>query len=687
MNPVKVLSLPDFHRRFFASLMLVAFLQTGSGAPASDPPPFAWPFAGNFNMTAAFDLDRTTGARADWTGWRAGEPTAGSGHAYDNHGGTDWGMPTGTNLYAPAAGRVSSLRESVPNNDHSDTGNYLVLDHRANTGTSVGGRDYRTRYWHLAQNGVIPPGVGSSVTKGAHIAISDNTGNSTGPHLHYGIALMPGDRQTCAFYNGWWENDEFYTANGRPCLVYLQIDDVTLNCREGAGASYNILTAFPPNSQAVATQHNTWWRVMLPLPPARAMESRTPAGNLSTGYTDTGTWTNNNWKSQATDAIDDANRVALSGFGSRGSTFTTTGNPANTATFNFSVPTQRGIYDIYTTWPSDANAADVTYRITHSAGTTDVTLDQVGHSGAAGDGTKSNPYLINRNPYVVNHTTIGAQDQWNLYSPAGSNLPQEGPENLYQFTLRQPATVTVTVDHAGYPGKDIDIHLLSAANPSTSFLRADWTMTTSLGPGTYYIACDSYGTGTAGNNRASDYKLTVEFSDDHPFADSWVKLGSFNYNAGASGSVQVREGSVTGRIDLSRPGLVVADSIKIVPRITRRSGWISNAYATRINTSATPVASVVVSTDQTANNDASSMDDYVEVPIYRNPAQGVVNESDIVGKAVTGQRFVCTGRAGDWYKVWLTTGTAATEGWLLGDHLIGYHLDFAADVGEWQLYD
>ncbi len=687
MNQIK--GLTRFGKRYslLTGLTLVGFLQTASGAPASDPPPFAWPFAGNFNMTAAYDLDRATDARADWTGWRAGEATAGSGHAYDNHGGTDWGMPTGTNLYAPAAGRVNSIRQSVPNNDHSDTGNYLILDHRANTGTSVGGRDYRTRYWHLAQNGVIPPNVGSAVAKGAHIAISDNTGNSTGPHLHYGVSLISGDRQTCPFYNAWWENDEFYTANGRPCLVYLQIDDVSLNVREGAGAAYNILTVMPPNSQAVATQHNTWWRVMLPLPPAKVQEARTAAGNLAAGFSESGAWTNTDSKSQAVDAVNDANRVALSGFGARASNFTTVGNSANTATFNFTMPNQRGLYDIYTTWPSEANAENVTYRVTHSAGTTDVTLNQVGHSGATGNGTKSNPYLIYQNPYIVNHTTIGAPNQWNLYSPAGSNLPQEGPENLYQFTLRQPSTVTVTVNHDGYPGKDIDIHLLTSANPSTCFLRADWTMTTNLGPGTYYIACDSYGVGAAGNNRASDYKLTVEFSDDHPFADSWVKLGSFNYNAGASGSVQVREGSVTGRVNPAAPGRVVADAIKVVPRITRRSGWISNAYATRINTAATPVASVVVSTDITANNDANSMDDFVEVPIYRNPAQGVVNESDIVGKAVTGQRFVCTGRAGDWYKVWLTNGTTATEGWLLGNHLIGYHLNFAADIGEWQLYD
>lgn len=672
-----------------AMLFIVISAQHNAfAAPASDPPPFAWPFVSEtFRMTAAFDLDLNDVQRADWTGWRLGEPTAGNGHSYDGHRGTDWGMPTGTNLHAPAAGRVFGLRESVPNDDHSDTGNYLILDHRAATGTSLGGRDYRTRYWHLAQDGVVPASVNSAVTKGSLIAISDNTGNSTGPHLHYAVALLPGDRQTCAFYNAWWQQDEFYSQNTRPCLVYLQIDDVVLNVREGASGSYNIITSLPPRSRVVATQHNTWWRVMLPLPPSRAYEARNALGGFAPGYSETGAWTNWASRSQVVDNEGDANYVSLSGTGSRASTFGPPGDAADVATFNFTVPPQKGLYDVYTTWPSDANARNVTYRVTHSGGTSNVTMDQIGHTAGSGNGTKASPYVITQNPYVVNHTTIGAQNQWNLYTPQGSNLPQEGPENLYRFEMRRPGSVTITVDHTGYPGKDIDIHLLSAANPNTCFQRADWTLTAQLEAGVYYIACDSYGSGAAGNARATNYKLTVEFSDEQPFPNRWVKVGSFTYNAGANGSVQVREQTVTGPVNPSAPSRIVADAIKVVPRITRRTGWISNAFANRINTASNPVASVVIKTDTTPNNDSDSIDAYAEVPIYSAPAPGTFNSSDIVGKAVTGQRFVCTTRAGDWYKVWLTNGTAATEGWILGNHLTGYHLNFASEVGEWELYD
>jgi murein DD-endopeptidase MepM/ murein hydrolase activator NlpD len=43
---------------------------------------------------------------------------------------------------------------------------------------------YKTYYAHLSS---IPVDVGDSVNAGSTIGISGNTGNSTGPHLHYEI--------------------------------------------------------------------------------------------------------------------------------------------------------------------------------------------------------------------------------------------------------------------------------------------------------------------------------------------------------------------------------------------------------------------------------------------------------------------------------------------------------------------
>ncbi|MCX7625136.1 MAG: peptidoglycan DD-metalloendopeptidase family protein [Candidatus Sumerlaeaceae bacterium] len=663
------------------TLCVITLLATVNAisAPAETPPAFGWPMSSpeNFNMTAAFDLDRTTGGRADWTGWVVGEPMPGSGHAYDDHSGTDWGMVTGTALYAVANGTVYALRESVPNDDHSDTGNYLILNH-----SGIGGRNYRTRYWHLAQNGVVPSS-GASVSKGELVAYSDNTGNSTGPHLHYGIALLPADSQTCPFYHGWWEQDEFYRGDGYPCIVYLNVTGTTANVREGNSTAYSILTTVAGGTKLVATQHNTWYRVMLPMPPAFARESRTSAGALASGYTETGAWSNLADKSTVADDLADANRVTLAGSGTRASTFSTTGDPGDEATFSWTTPNQRGNYDIYITWPASANAANVQYRVTDSNGVTTGLLQQRGFSGSLGNGAKATPYVIAANPYIADHTTIGAPSEWSSYSPAGAGVSEGGPERLYRFDLLTTSTVYVALQHSGYPTYDVDVHLLTAPSNTACIQRADWSFTSSaLAPGTYFISVDTY----QNASRATNYRLIVRFDEDQPFPNSWVKLGTFFFDRNAAATLTLREATVTGKIDPAAPGMVVADALKIVPRVYRRTGWISNTLVSRINTSSTPVATVGIKVDKTTNNDSDDIADHVEVPIYAAPATGTTNTSAIVGKAVTGQRFVCTGRAGDWYKVMLTNGTTATEGWILGDHLFGYRLDTVSGVTDWSLY-
>ena len=171
-----------------------------------------------------------------------------------------------------------------------------------------------------------------------------------------------------------------------------------------------------------------------------------------------------------------------------------------------------------------------------------------------------------------------------------------------------------------------------------------------------------------------------------PFPNSWVKLGQFFFDRNAAGSLELRAGTVTGKIDPAAPGMIVADAVKLVPRIYRRTGWISNTLVSRIDTSTTTVATVGVRIDNTTNYDSDDINAYVEVPIYASPAAGTTNTSAIVGKAVTGQRFVCTGRAGDWYKVMLPNNTAASEGWILGNYLFGYKLDSVTSVGDWSLY-
>ena len=93
-------------------------------------------------------------------------PTAG---ASSNHGGIDIAVGEGTNVYACMDGKVTVSQFS------DSAGNYVQIDH---------GNGYVTKYMHNSQ---LKVSVGDQVTAGQLIALSGNTGNSTGPHIHFQI--------------------------------------------------------------------------------------------------------------------------------------------------------------------------------------------------------------------------------------------------------------------------------------------------------------------------------------------------------------------------------------------------------------------------------------------------------------------------------------------------------------------
>lgn len=83
------------------------------------------------------------------------------------HNGTDFATPVGTPVYATGDGVVVRALH------HPLAGNYIIIRH---------GREYMTRYLHLNK---ILVKKGQKVSMGDKIALSGNTGRSTGPHLHY----------------------------------------------------------------------------------------------------------------------------------------------------------------------------------------------------------------------------------------------------------------------------------------------------------------------------------------------------------------------------------------------------------------------------------------------------------------------------------------------------------------------
>ena len=95
-------------------------------------------------------------------------PTRG---ASTNHRAIDWATPTGTAIWASSGGTVSVAGWQ------SGYGYVVYVNHPDGN---------QTRYGHLSK---ILVSVGQKVKQGQKIALSGNTGRSTGPHLHFELRV------------------------------------------------------------------------------------------------------------------------------------------------------------------------------------------------------------------------------------------------------------------------------------------------------------------------------------------------------------------------------------------------------------------------------------------------------------------------------------------------------------------
>lgn len=92
------------------------------------------------------------------------------------HNGIDWLTPSGTIVVSPINGKV--IEVSFDDNGY---GNYIKIENEQ-CGVILA---------HLEK---VEVSVGFTVTQGQRIAISDNTGYSTGSHIHEGFYTMPRNR-------------------------------------------------------------------------------------------------------------------------------------------------------------------------------------------------------------------------------------------------------------------------------------------------------------------------------------------------------------------------------------------------------------------------------------------------------------------------------------------------------------
>lgn len=114
------------------------------------------------------------------------------------HRGIDFSYNTGTNVLAVANGLVVDLEENRANGEEvTINGNFVVIQHsKRHYDADLDSIAYvYSIFLHLSE-GTVVPNIGEQVTAGTVIAQSDDTGNSTGPHLHYQLVLHPEAQRT-----------------------------------------------------------------------------------------------------------------------------------------------------------------------------------------------------------------------------------------------------------------------------------------------------------------------------------------------------------------------------------------------------------------------------------------------------------------------------------------------------------
>jgi len=164
---------------------------------------------------------------------------------FPGHNGVDFGIANGTPVLAAAKGVVDKVSF-----EDGGYGNYVKLRH------TDGAATFYTYYAHLMQASVA---AGQSVEAGAVIGHSNNTGASTGPHLHFGLRSS----DTSGAYKGYLDplphlasgGGSSGSSTGAVALPNIQFEVISeeLNVRNGPGINYTAVGKLAKGKVVTAT--------------------------------------------------------------------------------------------------------------------------------------------------------------------------------------------------------------------------------------------------------------------------------------------------------------------------------------------------------------------------------------------------------------------------------------------------
>lgn len=584
----------------------------GRGYETREPGPFDLPadWLDVMGEMVLYDLDPTAGAIEDYSGWYGTEWE--EDHASDGHAGTDFAMPTGTEVLASAEGMVLEFVDGVPV-EEPDAANYVILSH-GNPG------EWSSTYWHLSPGIADHVQEGQEVERGDVIALSNHTGDSWAPHLHFGTYHW--GEAGCPFHEGWWWKGMAF-FQGVVQYVDAPVYDDTADDAEVVGEQLG--GAAYLGTETIKSGHYRYWRPMDWGTVVQALDHRDGLAHAD-DYSETGSWNSADRGAVTEHVIGDTCRVTEDGGAS--------------ATFVPRVGTETD-YDVRVVFGRAANARDVTYEIVHAGGSDQVVIDQ--HGGGAG--TEESPRVVTASPYL-DHDDVTRSSSYLLAHYDCEDAPeQSGAEVIYRLDTAVTGDISAVLEPDD--GVDLDVFLLDELDGSGCVAWGDMAAAmVDVEAGTTWIVVDTRTDGATAPAPGA-YQLVVTYTSDPlgdsagdpGIADTWISLGTFPFAAGKDPA----QGAITLRFDadlepvVQGPGRAAADAV-----------WLHNPardfYAFGEGENGSEVAEDILILKGYA---ALGITSAASWPVRAAPAE----DAPVLFRARRGQRFLSDTNFGGWYEI------------------------------------
>jgi len=489
------------------------------------------PFSGARNVSNGFDLDRNEGASRDFRGWSDSDDDGWHGpHPLDGHAGLDFPMPNGTPVSAVEDGVVAALSDGVPWDDDA-AANWVEVTH-------AGGR--ASTYWHLAPGLRTFVDRGATLVSGATVGESDNTGDSTGPHLHLGD------------FQGGVAGDPFQRARFLDPSLGLSVrcapggvDPVVVTRSSSSSAA---LSRLHPGKCVVVTEERDGVARVHLARGSRILGARETDGCPSTSATVDDGWVPSAVQWRGTTGF------AAGSFASN--------QPGTSLTLRWDLEEPEPVLmDVEVAFSGPVNARG-RWTSTGFDRAESGTFIALGRRA----GTRTAPIDVPGVDFVDANSTAGGDLNHDRTSCAGSR-PLAGPERWYRLDLRAQGRIDARL---ATTAPDAALFLLNAADPNRCVVSAGTRLTSAPLPvGAYWLVVE-----VSDGGAGAAYTLTIDAPSLAPglayTADRWLPLGRFRTSTNPRLTVTF-DGTAA---DPARPYRAAIEAIRLRPVDAATHGFI-----------------------------------------------------------------------------------------------------------------